>query len=132
MNDPWWKSISRLLWLALTRILAPLMALGWPLCSAYGFLQPHALDIDALRLGRGEAAFLIGSSPTQRSYVVLPRAIPTAAVSLVDDSPGVPTVAEYPGYALIPLLVWLGCAYCTWYFWVRAVPGASNQRLERP
>jgi hypothetical protein len=132
MNDPWWKSLSRLIWLAFTRIWAPLMALGWPLFAAYGFLQPHALDIDALRLGPGEVAVLVGSSSAQRSYVVLPRAISTASVSVVNDSSGLPAVAVYPGYALVALLVWLGCVYCTWYLWVRAVPGASNQRLERP
>jgi hypothetical protein len=133
MNDPWWKSLSRLMWLALTRILGPLMALGWPLFCAYGLLQPRALDLDALRLGRGEVALPIGSSSAQRSYVVLPRAIPTASVSIVSESSsGTRTVTENPGDAVIVLLVWVASVYCTWYFWVRAVPKASNQRLERP
>jgi hypothetical protein len=61
------------------------MALGWPLFCAYGLLQPHTLDLEALRLGRGEVALPIGASSAQRSYVVLPRAIATASVSVVND-----------------------------------------------
>jgi hypothetical protein len=98
----------------------------------YGLLHPHALDLNAMRLGRGEVALLVGSSSAQRSYVVLPRALGTASVSVVNDTSGAPTVTDYPGLALMVLLVWGVSAYCTWYFWVRAVPGASNQRLERP
>jgi hypothetical protein len=85
MNDPWWKSLSWIMWLALTRIFGPLMALGWPLFYAYGLLQPHTLYLEALRLGRGEVALPIGASSAQRSYVVLPRAIATASVSVVND-----------------------------------------------
>ena len=131
MKDPWWKSLSRILWLALTRIFAPLMALGWPVLIAYGWLQPHALDLDAMRLGGGEVALLIGSASAQRSYIVLPHALTTASVSVVNDASGTPTVTEHPGHAIIVLLLWVIFAYCTWYFWVRAVPKASNQRLER-
>jgi hypothetical protein len=132
MDEPWWKSIARILWLAFTRIFAPLMAVGWPVLVAYGLLQPHALDFDAMRLRGGEVALLIGASSTQRSYVVLPRALTTAAVSVVNDASGTPTVIEYPGYAIVVLVLWVVFAYCTWYFWVRAVPKASNHRLEQP
>jgi hypothetical protein len=45
---------------------------------------------------------------------------------------GTRTVTENPGDAIIVLLVWVASVYCTWYFWVRTVPKASNQRLERP
>jgi hypothetical protein len=132
MNDAWWKSLSRLAWLAFTRIFAPFMALGWPVLIAYGLLQPHAQDFDAMRLGGGNVALLIGSSAAQRSYIVLPRALTTASVSVVNDASGTPTVTEHPGHAIIVLLLWVAFAYCTWYFWIRAVPKASNQRLERP
>jgi hypothetical protein len=133
MNDPWWKSLSWIMWLALTRIFGPLMALGWPLFYAYGLLQPHTLDLEALRLGRGEVALPIGASSAQRSYVVLPRAIATASVSVANESTsGTRTVTENPGDAIIVVLVWVASVYCTWYFWVRTVPKASNQRLERP
>jgi hypothetical protein len=132
MNDPWWKSLSRLIWLALTRILGPLLALGWPVLSAYGLLQPHALDLDALRPGGGEVALLIGSSSEQRSYIVLPKALSTASVSVVDTSSGTRSVTEYSGLALIVLLVWIASVCCTWFFWVRVVPQASSPRLERP
>jgi hypothetical protein len=120
------------MWLGLTRIFAPLMALGWPVLITYGLLQPHALDLNAMRLGGGEVALLIGSASAQRSYIVLPRVLTTTAVSVVSDGSGTPTVADYPGQAIIVLLLWGVFAYCTWYFWVRAVPRASNQRLERP
>ena len=132
MNAQWWKSLSRILWLAFTRIFAPLMALGWPVLIAYGLLQPHALDLDAMRLGGGEVALLVGSSSAQRSYIVLPRALAKASVSVVKDTLGTPTVTDYPGQAFIVLLLWIFFAYCTWYFWVRAMPKASNHRLERP
>jgi hypothetical protein len=132
MSGPWWKSLARILWLAFSRVWAPLMAVGWPLLSTYGFFQPHALDLDALRLGRGEVAVLVGSSSAQRSYVVLPRALSTASVSVVDDASGSLVVTKQPGAALTIVAIWIGCVYCTWYFWIRSVPQASNKRLERP
>ena len=85
-----------------------------------------------MRLGAGEVALLVGSSSAQRSYIVLPRALTTASVSVVSDASGVPTVSEYPGYALIFLLIWGVFVYWTWRFWVRALRDASNPRLERP
>lgn len=100
MSGPWWKSLARLLWLAFTRLWAPLMAVGWPLLSTYGLLHPHALDLDALRLGRGEVAVLVGESSAQRSYVVLPRALATASVSAVDEASDSLVVTEQPGAAL--------------------------------
>jgi len=126
MNDSWWKSLSRIIWLTFTRILAPLMALGWPVLMAYGLVQPNALDLNAMRLGGGEVALLIGSSSAQRSYIVLPRALTTAGVLVVSDASGTPRVSEYPGHAIIVFLLWGVFVYCTWYFWIRAVPGASN------
>jgi hypothetical protein len=95
------------------------MALGWPALIAYGLLHPHTLDLDALRLGRGEVALLIGTSAVQRSYIVLPRALPKASVSIVNHAFGTRSVTEYPGQALAVLLLWTLFAYCTWYFWIR-------------
>jgi len=108
------------------------MALGWPILGVYGFLHPHALDIEALRLGRGETAILVGTSSAERSYIVLPRAIPTATVSAVNHVSDPPEVREQPGAALVLVAVWVACLYSTWYFLIRPVLPASNQRLERP
>jgi len=95
------------------------MALGWPALVAYGLLHPHASDLDALRLGRGEAALLIGTSPIQRSYIVVPRALPTASVSTVNHLSDTRSVTEYPGQALVVLILWGLFAYCTWHFGIR-------------
>jgi len=132
MEDPWWKSLARILWLAMTRILGPLLAFGWPVLLTYGLLHPHAPDLDAMRLRGGEVALLIGSSSAQRSYIVLPRAVRTAAVSVVNDSAGQSTASEHPGQAFVVILLWAASVYCTWRFWLRAVPEASNNRWRGP
>jgi hypothetical protein len=114
-----------------TRILAPFMAVGWPALITYGLFHPHASDLDALQLGQGEAALLIGTSAVQRSYIVLPRALKNASVSVVNHFSDVGSVAEYPGQALAVLLLWGLFAYCTWYFWIRPLLKAFNTRFER-
>jgi hypothetical protein len=130
MNEPWWRTQSRLLWWTATRILAPFMALGWPALIAYGLLHPHASDLDALQLAQGEAALLIGTSAIQRSYIVLPRALQNASVSVVNHLSGTRSVMVYPGQALAVLLLWGLFAYCTWHFWIRPVLKASSNRFE--
>jgi len=99
---------------------------------AYGLFEPHALDLDAMRVSSGEVALLIGSASAQRSYIVLPRALPTASVSVVNDSSGVPIVTGYSGQAVVVVLLWGASAYCTWRFWFRAMPRASNNRWRVP
>jgi len=131
MNEPWWRTQSRLLWWTATRILAPFMALGWPALIAYGLLHPHAVDLDALQLGQGEAALLIGTSAVQRSYIVLPRALLNASVSVVNHFSGTRSVTEYPGQAVAVLLLWGLFAYCTWHFWIRPLLKACNNLFER-
>jgi hypothetical protein len=119
MEAPWWKTLTRITWWIFSRLWAPFMAVGWPALALYGALQPRLSDLDALHLHRGEVAVLIGSAATHHSYIVVPRNLPRAAVSQVDDAVGTPTVVDYPGYALIVLVVWGFCVYATWYFWVR-------------
>jgi hypothetical protein len=85
----------------------------------YGVLQPHRSDLEALRLGRGEAAILIGSAQTRRSYIVVPRDLLRAGTSQVEEAAGTFTVTDYPGSGLMVLVVWASCVYGTWYYWIR-------------
>jgi hypothetical protein len=132
VEAPWWKSLSRIVWWIFSRLWAPFMAVGWPALALYGALQPRVSDLDALRLGRAEAAVLIGSASMQRSYIVVPRDLPKASVSLVEDTAGKLTVTEHPGFGLIFLFVWALCVYGTWYFWIRPRRMASNNRWSGP
>jgi hypothetical protein len=132
METPWWKSLSRIVWWVFSRLSAPLMAVGWPALALYGAVQPRTEDLQALRLSRGEAAILIGSAATHRSYIVVPRNLPKASVSLVQDSEGKFTATEHPGLGLIFLFVWVSCLYGTWYFWIRRQREASNNRWRGP
>jgi hypothetical protein len=127
MKEPWWRTTSRLLWWTATRILAPFFALGLPVLVAYGLLHPRASDLSALRLREGEVALLIGTSAVSRSYVVLPRSLPSATVSTVDYIFDVPSVRDSPGQALFVVLIWGLFAYCTWYFWIRPLIRDSSQ-----
>ena len=131
MNEPWWRTQSRLLWWTATRILAPFMALGWPALIAYGLLYPNASDLDALQLRQGEAALLIGTSAVQRSYVVLPRVFQNASVSVVNHMSGTRSVTKYSGQALAALLLWGLFTYCTWHFWIHSLLKTFSNRLER-
>jgi len=119
MEAPWWKTLTRIIWWVFSRLWAPFMAVGWPALALYGALQPRLSDLAALTLRRGEVAVLIGSAAAHRSYIVVPRDLPHAAVSQVDDAAGTFTVIDHPGFAFFVLLVWLSCVYGTWYFWIR-------------
>jgi hypothetical protein len=132
MEAPWWKSLSRITWWIFSRIWAPLMAVGWPILALYGALQPSTPDLEALRLRSGEAAILVGSAPTNRSYVVLPRDLPAASVSVVEESADTFVVSTHPGAGLGILFTWVACVYGTWYFWIRRQREASNNRWRGP
>jgi hypothetical protein len=119
VETPWWKSLSRIVWWIFSRLWAPFMAVGWPALALYGALQPRLSDLEALHLRRGEAAILVGSAVTQRSYIVVPRDLPRAAVSQVDESAGTFTVIEHPGFGFLFLGIWMACLYGTWYFWIK-------------
>jgi hypothetical protein len=119
VEAPWWKTLSRIVWWIFSRLWAPFMAVGWPALALYGALQPRPSDIDALHLSRGETAILIGSSATHRSYIVVPKDLPSAAISQVEEAGGTFTVNEYRGLGLVVLIVWISCVYSTWYFWIK-------------
>ena len=151
MREPWWRTLSRILWWVLTRVFSPLMALAWPVLIIYGFTVPRVVDHTAMHMRHGEVAVLIGTAggdltaglaslnPTcrnpaacslgQRSYVVLPRALSDAAVTAVDDTPAGTVVTVEPGSAILVFLVWAACSYGTWRYVIR--PMASNNRIER-
>ena len=97
----------------------PLVAVGWPALALYGALHPRLPDLDALHLRHGEVAIFIGSSATERSYIVVPRDLPHAAISRVDELGGAFTVTEHSGVALWVPIIWGLCVYGTWYFWIR-------------
>jgi hypothetical protein len=97
----------------------PLVAVGWPALALYGALHPRLPDLGALHLRHGEVAIFIGSSPTERSYIVVPRNLPRAAITRVDELGGAFTVTEHSGVALWVPTVWGLCVYGTWYFWIR-------------
>jgi hypothetical protein len=103
----------------LLRLYPPLVAVGWPALALYGALHPRLPDLDALHLRHGEVAIFIGSSATERSYIVVPRDLPHAAISRVDELGGAFTVTEHSGVALWVPIVWGFCVYGTWYFWIR-------------
>jgi hypothetical protein len=111
--------------------LGAFMALGWPALIAYGLLYPNASDLDALQLGQGEAALLIGTSAVQRSYIVLPRVFQNASVSVVNHMSGTRSVTKYSGQALAALLLWGLFTYCTWHFWIHSLLKTFSNRLER-
>jgi hypothetical protein len=119
VETPWWKSLSRIVWWVFSRLWVPFMAIGWPALALYGALQPHPSDLEALRLRHGETVILIGSTQTRRSYIVVPRDLPRASVSQVEEAAGTFTVTDHPGFGLIFLIVWASCIYGTWYFWIR-------------
>lgn len=110
------------------------MALGWPALVVYGILVPRVEDLEALRVTSSEIALLTGITdggsicragqpclehPGQRIYIVLPRALSTAAASVVEDTPAGLRTTVYPGYGALAFLVWAGCLYATWRYWVR-------------
>ena len=103
----------------LLRLLPPMVAVGWPVLALYGALHPRLPDLDALHLRRGEVAIFIGSSATERSYIVVPRDLSRAAISRVDELGGALTVTEQSGVALWVPVIWGLSAYATWYFWIR-------------
>jgi hypothetical protein len=119
MEAPWWKSLTRIVWWIFSRLWAPFMAVGWPAFALYGALHPRLSDLDALHLRRGEVAVLIGAGTTDRSYIVVPRDLPRAAISQVNEAAGAITVIDRPGFAFIVLIVWVTCVYGMWYFWIR-------------
>jgi hypothetical protein len=119
VETPWWESSGRIVWWIFSRLWAAFMAIGWPALALYGALQPHPSDLEALHLGRGEAAILIGSAQTRRSYIVVPRDLPRAAVSQVEEAAGTFAVINLPGQGLLVLIVWVSCLYATWYFWIK-------------
>jgi len=108
-----------MVWWIFSRVWAPFMAIGWPALAVYGVLHPRLSDLDALHLRHGEVPILIGRSATERSYVVVPRDLPRAAISRVDELGGVITVTHEPGVALWVPLIWALCVYGTWYFWIK-------------
>jgi hypothetical protein len=73
----------------------PLVAVGWPALALYGALHPRLPDLDALHLRHGDVAIFIGSSATERSYIVIPRDLPHAAISRVDELGGAFTVTQH-------------------------------------
>ena len=132
METPWWKSSFRIVWWVFSHVWAPLMAVGWPALALYGAIQPRTSDLEALHLGHGEAAILVGSATTRRSYIVVPRDLPRASVSQVEDAAGTLTSTDHAGLGLVVLFVWALCIYATWYFWIRREREASNNRWRGP
>lgn len=90
---------------------------------AYGLVQPRTADLATMHLAPGEVALLVGLSGNhdrgtgRRSYIVLPRALGTGAVTVVAD--GSPQMAEEVSGALLFLVfVWVACVYLAWrYCW---------------
>lgn len=127
MNDPWWKTLGRILWWIFSRPWAAFMAVGWPLMIAYGLVQPRTVDLAAMHVAATEVALWVGSAGDgrtgQRSYIVLPRALATGAVTVVTD--GSPPMAEEVAGGLIMIfLVWVTCVYLTWRFCWRPIRSA--------
>src|SRR5579863_8735044 len=116
-KDPWWKSLGYIVWWLLTRIWAPLMAIGWPALVIYGFLNVRPADMEAIDMKNHELAVLIGESwsgecgenapcvtvRAQRLYIVLPRVLSNAATVEVDEAAGQLKVTDVKGDALVVL-----------------------------
>lgn len=118
----------QLIWWFSTRVTAPFLAMGWPLLCAYGLWHPRVADMKALQLRSGEVAILVGTSALDRSYVILPRSLPTATVSSVSRVTASTKVAEQPGAAIILVAIWIACLYSTWHYLVGPVVRACNSR----
>jgi hypothetical protein len=110
------------------------MAIGWPLFAIHAFSNPRTADMTALNLKRGEVAVYAGQAtggsecqrhqpclviPAKRSYVIYPRVLSDAAVTIVEDDAGTLTVIRENGLALLLLTIWIACWYSTWHYLIR-------------
>ena len=125
---PWWMTVGVAVWWMLTRIFAPFMSAALPALITYGLLYPNAADVAALKVGKGEAALLVGISGDgrnvgQRIYMVYPRVFARAGEAEVDEKDGTRTVWEDKGGAAITLAVWALCVFASWRFLVSRVFG---------
>jgi hypothetical protein len=123
MSEPWPRPQILFLWLLFTRALGPFTAFAWPILSTYGLYHPHARDMEALLIVPGEVALPVMTSQLDQFYIILPRSISTATVSVVSHFSGFPEVREQPGAALVLIFLWIACLYSAWYFWIRPVLG---------
>jgi hypothetical protein len=103
MTGQWWESLARIVWWLASRVLAPVMAIAWPVFAIYGGYHVPPQDMQSLQLQGGEFALLIGTGaggsdcnsgpdctviPSQHSYIILPQAINNAAVTLIENRDG--------------------------------------------
>lgn len=112
----------------MSRIFAPFIAPALPIMILFGWLAPNPADLSALSLQRHEVSILVGvgasgtdcsgrycqNVPSDRSYIVIPRAFRDAAIiSLVRTTP-VFAARSTSRAALLVVIMWVACAY-----WVR-------------
>jgi hypothetical protein len=141
----WITQLGRLMWWITTRIFAPFIAFALPIMILYGWLAPIREDFVALSLRKHEVAILVGagaggttcsasrdcqSVPSQRSYIVIPRVFTDAAVVSVLRTTPIFTTQSTSGGALVLLLMWAACMYCTRRVYWRPNGLASGNRLE--
>src|SRR5688572_20665088 len=134
MGTPWWISLGRVLWRIFSRLMPPLMAIGWPALAIYGTFAPRPPDLAALQLQPGESAVrvgvaaggrhCVGAQPCdvplpQRSYLVIPRVVSNASVFVVEDTQPERTVTELAWHGLLLFAIWILCLFGTWHYWVR-------------
>ena len=144
MNEPWWRTLGRITFWLMSRILFPLAAIGVPALIIYGALHPRTDDYTALRLEGREVALLIGTgggdvcdtSRTRcsrtfgRTYLVVPRVFLDGSEYQISEAGGNISVTTAHGAALMFLGYWALGIWCVWKYWIH--PLASNYRLERP
>jgi hypothetical protein len=132
VNKPWWESLGSILWWIFTRFWAPAVAIGWSLFAIYS--NTPAADIIALNLKRGEVAVYAGQAtggsecqrhqpclviPANRSYIIYPRVLSDAAVTIVEDNAGTLNVTKKNGLAILLVTIWIACWYSTWRYLIR-------------
>jgi hypothetical protein len=135
MRTPWWQSPGNLLFWVLSRIWAPMMAVGWPILVIYGMANPRPDDLAVLNLARSETPFLVGAASDgisgQRSYLLPRRFLKSDGLIIVHDDNGRLTSEPQPGVAFLVIGVWFGCIWASWWFLLRPRFRTSNNSFER-
>jgi hypothetical protein len=127
VTEPWWKSLAGILWWMFSRVFPPLIAVGFPALAFWGAVETHDPYRDALQLNRREFAILVGTATDRHSYVVLPRNLTRASISVVSETDDTFIVTESAGQMLGVLLLWIVTMSATWLFWFRR---GSQERCD--